>query len=124
MMVYGSARAGGPLTGGGVPVPKTPITRPGTDIVSRLEATQNRVSPVGADGTDAESRQYSLGPSRRRGPSTRFDRVEIAAAYRRGMSAPKIAESLGCTAATVYAALKDQGVEIRTSGRRSTDGAE
>lgn len=122
MRIEGQASAGGPIAATGVPIPTTPLSRPGSDIASRMEAVRSRVSPVGELPSDPDSRRYLLKVSTRRGGKpVRFDRVEIAARYRRGATVSSIAADLGCTPATVYAALKDQGVPKRNSGQQ--DGA-
>jgi hypothetical protein len=125
MRIEGQARSGGPIITrdqASMPIPTTPLSRPGSDIVSRMAALEARVSPIGAS-PEGEHAYVERTTSRKyRGSSARFDRVEIAARYRRGASAPRIAKDLGCSTATVYTALKEHGVKIRQGRPRKSGG--
>lgn len=117
MRIDGNASAGGPRSGNGITGPKEPFTfsTEPRDILSRLEAAHARVSPLGAIDTSVKASTQST--KRPRGGQVRFDRVEIAALYRRGNTTQQIAELLGCQVKTVRAALRQQGVTRR--GERS-----
>lgn len=130
MIATGSCAAAIPDTRP-VPIPTTPITRPGSDIVSRLEARAAWVSPIVIrnDNPDvwrapnkAVEKIKAREAIKRVKQHAPIDPAPIIAAYTAGASINAVAKTLGHSPNTVSAVLHANGIPIvnRRKGGHST----
>jgi transposase-like protein len=130
MIATGSCASAIPETRA-VPIPTTPLTRPGNDIVSRLEARSAWVSPIVIrnDNPDvwrspgkAVEKIKAREAIKRVKQHTPIDPAPIIAAYTAGASINAVAKTLKHSAGTVAKVLRSNGIPIvnRRKGGRST----
>lgn len=130
MITYGSCAAAIPETRG-IPLPTTPRSRPGSDIVSRMEARSAWVSPIVIRNDNPEvwraprkavEQIKAREAIKRVKQRTPVDPAQILAAYAAGASINAVAKTLKHSAGTVAKVLRSNGIPIvnRRKGGRST----
>ena len=130
MIAAGSCSAAIPDTRA-VPIPTQPLTRPGSDIVSRMEARSAWVSPIVLRNDNPEvwraprkavEQIKAREAIKRVKQRTPVDPAPILAAYAAGASINAVAKTLKHSADTVAKVLRANGVTIvnRRKGGHST----
>ena len=119
MITYGSCAAAIPETRG-IPLPTTPRSRPGDDIVSRLERKHSRVSPIVLRNDNPEvwakpNKTAKVLRARESVKRTRvpIDPTPIIAAYQAGQSISAIARAQKRAQDTITNVLRANGIPTR-----------
>ena len=119
MISYGSCAAAIPETRG-IPLPTTPRSRPGDDIVSRLERKHSRVSPIVLRNDNPEvwakpNKTAKVLRARESVKRTRvpIDPTPIIAAYQAGQSISAIARAQKRAQDTITNVLRANGIPTR-----------